>query len=90
MATRTWTTRALEMGCSPPSSTPLRILSSVTHRSVGVQCDIAELKTAGAQTDENDDAGDSSVITCSVADRSVRVQCDTAERKTAGSSNRRE
>ena len=67
----------------PPVLYSSEIMSSVTHRSVGVQCDIAELKTAGAQTDENDDAGDSFVITCSVADRSVSVQCDTAERKTA-------
>ena len=71
-------------GMQPPVLYSSEIVSSVTHRSVGVQCDIAELKTAGAQTDENDDAGDSSVITCSVADRSVSVQCDTAERKTAG------
>ena len=61
------------------------IMSLVTDRSVGVQCDTAELKTAGAQTDESDDAGDSSAESMSsVTDRSVGVQCDTVELKTAG------
>ena len=49
------------------------------------QCVTAELKTAGAQTDESDDAGDSSAESMSSAtDRSVGVQCDTVELKTAG------
>ena len=40
-----------------PSSVLHEIMCSVAYRSVGVQCETAELKTAGAQTDENDDAG---------------------------------
>ena len=39
------------------------IMRSVADRSVGVQCETAELKTAGAQTDENDDAGVRPVLT---------------------------
>ena len=67
------------------------IMSLVTDRSVGVQCDTAELKTAGAQPDESDDGGDSSAESMSsVTDRSVGVQCDTFELKTSGAPNRRE
>ena len=71
-------------GMQPPVLYSAEIMSSVTDRSVGVQCDTAELKTAGAQTDENEDAGDSSEIMRFVASRLVSVQCDTAELKTAG------
>ena len=72
-------------GMQPPVPYSAEVMSSVTDRSVGVQCDTAELKTAGAQTDESDDAWDSSAENVSsVTGRSVGVQCDTAELRTAG------
>ena len=44
-----------ECGQGEPDSSEIR--RSVVDRSVGVQCETVELKTAGAQTDENEDAG---------------------------------
>ena len=66
----------------PPVPYSAEIMSSVTDRSVGVQCDTAELKTAG--TVENDNPGNSSELTRSEAGRSESVQCNSAVRKTAG------
>ena len=50
-------------GKQPPVLYPSETMLSVADRSVGVQCKIAVRKTAGTQTDEDDDAGARPVLT---------------------------